>query len=84
LRNMWRYGFIAFLSKEILQALWIEMVGFLSQNYITPHSNLVNMIVLLEYFPTSINTSIWNNFVQASIPECYEHDKDYVCLNSKL
>ena len=36
------------------------MVGFLSHNYITPHNNLVNMIVLLEYFPTSINTCIWN------------------------
>ena len=35
------------------------MVGFLSQNYITPH-NLVNMIVLLEYFPTSISVCIWN------------------------
>ena len=34
------------------------MVGFLSQNYITPHNNLVNMIVLLEYFSTSI--SVWN------------------------
>ena len=36
------------------------MVGFLSQNYITPHNNLVNMIVLLEYFPTSISICIWN------------------------
>jgi hypothetical protein len=26
------------------------MVGFLSQNYVTPLNNLVNMIVLLEYF----------------------------------
>jgi hypothetical protein len=36
------------------------MVGFLSQNYITPHNNLVKMIVLLEYYPTSINTCMWN------------------------
>ena len=36
------------------------MVGFLSQNYITPYNNLVNMIVLLEYFPTSISVCIWN------------------------
>ena len=36
------------------------MVGFLSQNYITLHNNLVNMIVLLEYFPTSISVCIWN------------------------
>ena len=36
------------------------MVGFLSHNYITPHNNLVNMIVLLEYFPTSISVCIWN------------------------
>ena len=36
------------------------MVGFLSQNYITPHNNLINMIVLLEYFPTSISVYIWN------------------------
>ena len=34
------------------------MVRFLSQNYITFHNNLVNMIVLLEYFSTSI--SVWN------------------------
>ena len=52
--------FITFLSKQILQALWIEMVGFLSQNYITPHNDLVNMIILLEYFPTSISICIWN------------------------
>ena len=26
----------------------------------TPHNNLVNMIVLLEYFPTSISVCIWN------------------------
>jgi hypothetical protein len=42
--------------------LWIETVGFLSQNYITPHNNLVNMIVLLEYFPTSISVCMWNKF----------------------
>ena len=36
------------------------MVGFLSQNYITLHNNLVNMIVLLEYFPTSVSVCIWN------------------------
>jgi hypothetical protein len=36
------------------------MVGFLSQNYITLHNNLVNMIVLLEYFPTSISVCIRN------------------------
>ena len=66
LRSMWYYGFIIFLSKQILQVLRIEMVGFLSQNYITPHNNLVNMIVLLEYFPTSISVCIWNN-MQASI-----------------
>ena len=39
------------------------MVGFLSQNYITPHNNLVNMIVLLEYFPTKFmeqSVCIWN------------------------
>jgi len=60
MRSMWYYGFITFLSKQILQALWIEMVGFLSQNYITPHNNLVNMIVLLEYFPTRISVCIWN------------------------
>jgi hypothetical protein len=36
------------------------MVGFLSQNYIIPHNNLVNMIVLLEHFPTSISDTIWN------------------------
>ena len=36
------------------------MVGLLSQNYITPHNNLVNMIVLLEYFLTSISVCIWN------------------------
>ena len=60
LRSMWYYGFITFLSKQILQVLWIETVGFLSQNYITPHNNLVNMIVLSEYFPTSISVCIWN------------------------
>ena len=59
LRSMWYYGFI-FLLKQILQVFWIEMAGFLSQNYITPHNNLVNMIVLLEYFPTSISVCIWN------------------------
>ena len=36
------------------------MVRFLSQNYITLHNNLVNIIVLLEYFPTSISVCIWN------------------------
>ena len=36
------------------------MVGFLSQNDITPHNNVVNMIVLLAYFPTSICVCIWN------------------------
>ena len=36
------------------------MVGFQSQNYITLHNNLVNMIVLLEYFPTSISVCLWN------------------------
>ena len=36
------------------------MVGFLTHNYITPHNNLVNMIVLLEYFPTGISVCIWN------------------------
>jgi hypothetical protein len=50
LRSKWYYSFIKFSSKQILQVLWIETVGFLSQNYITPHNNLVNMIVLLEYF----------------------------------
>jgi hypothetical protein len=60
MRSMWYYGFISFLSKQILQVLWLETVGFLSQNYIIPHNNLVDMIVLLEYFPTSINTCIWN------------------------
>ena len=60
LRSMWYYGFIIFLSKQILQVLRIEMVGFLCQNYITPHNNLVNMIVLLEYFSTSISVCIWN------------------------
>ena len=59
MRSMWYYGFI-FLSKQILRVLWIELVGFLSPNYITPHNNLVNMIVLLEYFPTSISICIWN------------------------
>ena len=59
MRSMWYYGFIVFLSKQILQVLWIETVGFLSQNYIIPH-NLVNMIVLSEYFPTSISVCIWN------------------------
>ena len=49
-----------FLSKQILQVLLIEMVGFLSHNYITPQNNLVNMIILLEYFPTSISVCIWN------------------------
>ena len=49
-----------FLSKQIIQVLRIEMVGFLSQNYITPHNNLVNMIVLLKCFPTSISVCIWN------------------------
>jgi hypothetical protein len=42
------------------QVLWIEMVRFLSQNYITPHNNLVNMITLLKYFPTSISTCMRN------------------------
>jgi hypothetical protein len=59
LRSMWYYGFI-FLSKQTLQVLWIEMVGFLSQNYITPHNNLVNMTILLIYFSTSISVWIWN------------------------
>ena len=36
------------------------MVGLLSQNYITPHNNLVNMTVLLEYFLTSISLCMWN------------------------
>jgi hypothetical protein len=40
----------------------METVRFLSQNYIRPHNNLVNRIVLLEYFPTSISVCIWNNF----------------------
>ena len=35
------------------------MVGYLSLNYITPH-NLVNMIVLLKFFPTSISACVWN------------------------
>ena len=61
-RSMWYYGFI-FVSKQILQVLWIEMVIFLSQNYITPHNNLVNMIVLLEYFPTSISVCICNKLL---------------------
>ena len=60
LRSMWYYGFIIFLSKQILQVLQIEMVGFLCQNYITFHNNLVNMIVILDYFPTIISVSIWN------------------------
>jgi hypothetical protein len=59
---LWFYDFI----KKILWVLWIETIGFLSQNYITPHNNLVNMIVLLEYFPTSINTCMWNNKIHAS------------------
>ena len=36
------------------------MVGFLSQNYITLHNNLVHMIILLEYFPTSMSVCMWN------------------------
>jgi hypothetical protein len=36
------------------------MVEFISQNYITPYNNLVNMITLLEYFSTSISVCIWN------------------------
>jgi hypothetical protein len=44
MRSMWYYGFTILLN-DILQVLWIETVGFLSQNYITPHNNLVNMIV---------------------------------------
>jgi hypothetical protein len=36
------------------------MVGFLGQNYVTPYNNLVNMIVLLEYFSTSISVYVWN------------------------
>jgi hypothetical protein len=59
LRSMWYYGFI-FLTKQILQVLWIEMVGFLCQNYMTLHNNLVNMFILLECFPTSISVCIWN------------------------
>ena len=34
--------------------------GRISKNYITTVNNLVNMIVLLEYFPTSISVCIWN------------------------
>ena len=33
--------------------------GRISKNYITTVNNLVNMIVLLEYFPTSISVCIW-------------------------
>jgi hypothetical protein len=51
------------LPKQILQVLRIEMVGFLCLNYITLHNNLVNMVVLLEYFPTSISVCIWNKLL---------------------
>ena len=37
--------------------------GRISKNYITTVNNLVNMIVLLEYFPTSISVCIWNKFI---------------------
>ena len=50
---MWHYGFIIFLSKQILQAPWLEPVGFLIKNFITLHNNLVNMIFLYDIFPTS-------------------------------
>jgi hypothetical protein len=43
------------------------MVGFLSQNYITLHNNLVNMIVLLEYLPQAYMYVYGTNFMQASI-----------------
>jgi hypothetical protein len=43
---MWHYGFIIFYQKQILQAPWLEPVGFLSQDYITLHNNLANMVVL--------------------------------------
>ena len=46
------------------------MVGFLSQNYITPHNSLVNMIVLLEYFPTSISVCIWNKLYASFYLKC--------------
>jgi hypothetical protein len=46
LRSTWHYDFIIFYQKQILQAPLLEPVGFLSQNYIALHNNLVNMIVL--------------------------------------
>ena len=58
--NIFLWFYNIFLSKQILQVLWMEMVEFLSQNYITLHNNLVNMIVLLKYFSTSISVCIWN------------------------
>ena len=48
---MWYYGLQYFYQKQILQAPWLELVGFLSQNYITLHNNLVNMIFLYDIFP---------------------------------
>jgi hypothetical protein len=88
---MWHYGFISILSKQILQALWIETVGFLSQNYIAPHNNLVNIIVLLEYFPTSISVCMWNklhasfylkDIINMSLFQCFE--RNVVCMGTLM
>ena len=64
----------SFFSKQILQALRIETVGFLSQNYITLHNNLVNMIVLSRYFPISISVCIWNKlYASFYLMKCFDH-----------
>jgi hypothetical protein len=51
---------ILWFYNNFYQNKFSKYLGFLSQNYITPHNNLVNMIVLLEYFLTSISVCIWN------------------------
>ena len=71
-----------FLKKQILQVLRIETVGFLSQNYITLHNNLVNMIFLSRYFPTSISVCIWNKlYASFYLKKCFDHVTSFEKLN---
>jgi hypothetical protein len=56
------------------------MVEFLSQNYITPHNNVVNMIILLEFFFISISVCMWNK-LYASV---YLKDVSIMSLFKKI
>jgi hypothetical protein len=60
LRSIWYYGFITIFVKTNSPSTLNRNGRFLSQNYITPYNNLVNMIVLLGYFPIGISVCLWN------------------------